>query len=234
MLVRLVILFVLLLLGALYSIHRQKLTVTAALVGCCIATAVYAGTGFTGIAIMSAFFILATLTTQHKTQVKKLLGLYELKGARNAGQVIANAGIGGILGLLLYMFPSTEVFKVMLAGGFASATADTVSTELGNVYGKNYYNILSGKKDNRGTDGVVSLEGTFAGLCGAIAIATIYGLSEGNARAVIIITVAGFTGNTADSILGATLERKDKLTNNQVNFINTVFGALTAMALYQF
>jgi uncharacterized membrane protein len=46
------------------------------------------------------------------------------------------------------------------------------------------------------------------------------------------IVVAGTAGNLADSYLGATLERKQLLSNDAVNFLNTAIAALIAYLLY--
>jgi uncharacterized membrane protein len=45
------------------------------------------------------------------------------------------------------------------------------------------------------------------------------------------LLVAGTAGNLADSVLGATLERRGVLDNNTVNFLNTLTGALVAGGL---
>ena len=49
-----------LLAGLLFSICRRKLTVPAALAGALVGWIVNAGGGFTGLAMMTAFFILGT------------------------------------------------------------------------------------------------------------------------------------------------------------------------------
>jgi uncharacterized membrane protein len=48
----------------------------------------------------------------------------------------------------------------------------------------------------------------------------------------IWIVVAGFAGNLADSILGASLERKGWLKNDQVNFLNTLIAAIIGLLGY--
>jgi uncharacterized protein (TIGR00297 family) len=117
----------------------------------------------------------------------------------------------------------------MIAGSFSAATADTLSSELGNLYGKNYYNIINFKKDRQGLDGVISLEGTLCGVGGSILIAFVYSLSTNFSFDFIAIIIAGTIGNIADSVLGATLERKKLLNNNAVNFINTAVGAAVTL-----
>jgi len=119
----------------------------------------------------------------------------------------------------------------MIAGTFSTATADTVSSELGNVYGSRFYNILSLKKDTRGLDGVISAEGTIAGIMGSALIAMVYTFFEGLDTTFAVIVVAGTAGNLFDSILGASAERKHLIGNNAVNFLNTAFGALVALLL---
>jgi uncharacterized protein (TIGR00297 family) len=94
------------------------------------------------------------------------------------------------------------------------------------VYGRRYYNVLTFKPDQRGLDGVVSLEGTLLGLAGSAVIATAYCLGAGWGPAFGWLLLAGTAGNLADSVLGATLERRRFLNNDAVNSLNTLVGAL--------
>jgi uncharacterized protein (TIGR00297 family) len=147
--------------------------------------------------------------------------------------VLANAGIGGIAGLLVLLYPQlTHLLALMMAASFASATADTLSSELGTVYGKRFYNIISLKPDQRGLDGVISLEGTLTGIAGSCVIAIIYAIGFGWDLNLIWIVVAGTIGNLSDSVMGSLLERKHYIGNNTVNFLNTLIAALVMLLLY--
>ncbi|HTK19350.1 MAG TPA: DUF92 domain-containing protein, partial [Mucilaginibacter sp.] len=104
----------------------------------------------------------------------------------------------------------------------------------GMIYGRRFYNIISRKKDAKGLDGVVSLEGTLIGIIGSAIIALIYLISLGWDKSFWIIILAGTIGNLSDSVLGALLERKHLLTNNGVNFLNTIIAAVFAGLIYLF
>lgn len=220
-------------LGMLYSVRAGKLTTAAAVTGGVLGLLIYLGSGFTGLALLALFFGLGTAASGWRVADKRRLGLAEEnKGRRTAGQVVANAGVAGLLGLLAWQFPpAAPLARLMLASSFAAATADTLSSELGNVYGRRYYNILTGRPDTRGLNGVVSLEGTALGLAGTAVLAGAYCLDFGWGPAFGWLLVAGTAGNLLDSVLGATLERRGWLSNNAVNFINTLTGALMAGGL---
>ena len=233
MLLRLGLVLMLLSLGMLYSVRAGKLNTAAAVTGGVLGLPIYLGSGFTGLALLALFFGLGTAASGWRVADKRRLGLAEEnKGRRTAGQVVANAGVAGLLGLLAWQFPpAAPLARLMLAGSFAAATADTLASELGNVYGRRYYNILTGRPDTRGLNGVVSLEGTALGLAGTAVLAGTYCLGFGWGPAFGWLLVAGTAGNLLDSVLGATLERRGWLSNNAVNFINTLTGALTAGGL---
>ena len=223
-----IIIYIFLLLAATLSFTTRKLTLTGAITGAVVGLLIYKGAGYTGIAMLALFFIAGSWATGWQLHKKIALGTAEQhKGGRTAGQVLANGSTAALLGAFAWYFPQHHMLAaIMIAGSFAAATADTLSSELGTVYGRMFYNILDLKKDQRGLDGVVSLEGTLIGLVGAALIATVYTLSFGWSLSFCWIVLAGFTGNLVDSVLGALLERKGLIGNNMVNFLNTAAGAI--------
>jgi len=210
------------------SIVFRKLTVAGALTGGILAALLYKGAGITGIVMLCAFFVAGSAATALGRSRKEQLGIAEQnKGQRNAWQVLANGGIAALLALAaLADAAHSALYHAMLAGSLAAAASDTLSSELGMVYGRSHYNILTFKKDIRGLDGVVSLEGTLAGIAGAFAIALVYALAAGFNKQFFFVGLAGVLGNLADSVLGAAWERKRYIGNDLVNFLNTLFAAL--------
>jgi uncharacterized protein (TIGR00297 family) len=89
------------------------------------------------------------------------------------------------------------------------------------------------KKDLRGLNGVVSMEGTLVGIAGSFIVASVYTLGFGFNINFLWIIIAGTVGNFSDSILGAALERKGFLQNNEVNFLNTAVAALFVLLLHR-
>lgn len=229
-----ILLFIVVALAVWASITAQKLTIAGALTGGLLAITIYLGIGLFGLLMLGAFFLLGSLATAWQGDAKARLGIAETdSGRRTVGQVLANGGVAGSLGLLAMIYPEKfYVWALMTAGSMASATADTLSSELGSVYGKRFYNCISFKKDQRGLDGVISIEGLLIGVAGSAIIAMIYSIGFGWNITWIIVVLAGTVGNLADSVLGATLERNGMLSNNMVNFLNTLAGALAAIALY--
>ncbi len=216
------------------TIVFRKLTIAGAFTGGLLAAQLYKGLGVTGIVLLGAFFIAGTLATSLGRRKKEQLGIAEKnKGQRTASQVLANGGVAALAGFLAWLYPQHLVaWQLAVAASLASASADTLSSELGSIYGRNFYNILTFKKDTCGLDGVISLEGTLWGIAGSILIALIYFAAYGHPSLTWWIILAGFIGNITDSILGAALERKGWIKNDQVNFLNTLIAALVGLLGY--
>jgi len=220
--------------GVALSIITHKLTVKAALLGGVVGLLVFKGGGYTGIIMLALFFILGSAATGIGLKKKQALGAAdENKGGRTAGQVMANGGVAAILGAIAWYIPAlSPIVQLMIAGSIAAATADTLSSELGTLLGRRFYNIITFKKDQPGLDGVVSIEGTLTGAAGAVIVAGVYSIGHGWNSELLWIILAGIIGNLADSILGATVERKHLIGNNLVNFLNTLTGALVCLLLF--
>jgi uncharacterized protein (TIGR00297 family) len=227
-------LLALLLTGMVLSVWFKKLTVPAAITGGICGLLVFAGAGYAGIAIMAAFFTAGTLATSWQVQKKLYIKAAENNnGQREASQVIANAGVAALAGAMALFLPGyANLWPLLIAAGFSAATADTLASELGTLYSKRFYNILSWKPDQRGLDGVVSLEGTLIGIVGSVLIALIYAIAFKWSWHFAIIIFAGTIGNLADSVLGASFERKGIIKNDAVNFLNTLIAAAVAALTY--
>lgn len=210
-------------------VKSKKLTIPGSLTAGVVGLLIFAGTGFTGILLLGAFFVMGILATSHKKQLKTS------EGPRTAGQVLANGGVAAVMATLALLDPvHINVYMIMLAGSLASATADTLSSELGMIYGKNFYNILSFRREQKGLDGVISMEGTLIGALGTLVPAAVYALTYEADLNCLAIIGAGILGNASDSVLGATLERKHYIGNDVVNFLNTLFAALVALLINYF
>ena len=173
--------------------------------------------GVNWLLLIFLFLILGVAFTRYKHDYKKEIGVYE--GTRTIKNVVSN----GIVAFVMAAFGNYAGF----IGSIATATADTMASEVGVATTPRL--ITNFKKVPPGTDGGVSILGTFAGIIGAGLIglaAYILGIYPDLVRTMEIALVAGTFGCFVDSILGAVLEIKGYLSNEHVNLLATLAGAL--------
>jgi uncharacterized protein (TIGR00297 family) len=163
------------------------------------------------------------------------MGIAEPRRGRTASQVAANLGVAALAGIPL---SAAHVFTPVAFGGraamiamiaaMAEATADTVSSELGQILGGQPRMITNLRRVPAGTDGAISLAGT---LCGSIAAAIlitvgVLALPQFSRTDAFLALAAGIAGTLIDSLLGAIPERKGWLNNDAVNTLSTLASAL--------
>jgi uncharacterized protein (TIGR00297 family) len=219
---------------ALAAFAARGVSVSGALSGFLLGTLLYTFAGWPGFAILLAFFVLGTGATKLGFGRKAALGVAQAKGGRRGVRnVVANGGAGLLFAFLAAATGHRTLCLVALAAAFATAAADTVSSEIGQAFGRRHVLITSFRRVPAGTDGAVSIEGTLAGVAAAAIVAAIaLSVAIVDARGAIAVVLGAIVGTTLESYLGATLETDRVLDNEVVNFANTVAGALAAAAIY--
>jgi uncharacterized protein (TIGR00297 family) len=200
---------------------------------------------------LALLFVLTFLSTRAGRRMKAEAGLAEKHHGRNSGQVMANLSIAGLAvsGIGFELVTGGEaccgtpyyqvwVWPAMMLMGLAAmveATADTVSSEIGQAFGGRPVMLLTMQRVDPGADGAVTLLGSLAGISGGafVAAAGMWALRLRPSQAVIAL-IAGTCGLFFDSFLGATVERRGWMGNDLVNFVSTLFAAALAAAVYRF
>lgn len=192
--------------------------------------------GWRGYLVVMFYFLVGSGFTFVGMAQKEAAGIAEERsGVRGAGNVWGSALTASICAIatLLVDSPGQELLVLGYVASFCTKLADTTASEVGKAYGKTTYLITTLKPVPRGTEGAVSLEGTIAGIAASVVLAVIaWGIGMIAGIDVIWCVLAAFIATTVESLIGATLESRFAwLTNDLVNFINTVIGALSAIAM---
>ncbi|MEO0473169.1 MAG: DUF92 domain-containing protein [Bacteroidota bacterium] len=214
------------LLFMILSYASGKIDAIGAITGGFIATGMYFGGGFAGLSMLLAFFVIGSFASHWKKKEKAALGLeQELGGRRSFRHAFANGGAAATCGFAAYLFPEQQwLFLAALAASMATVIGDTLSSELGNLYGRRYLDLKSMQPGKRGLDGVISLEGSLIGLGGSLLMAGLVYIWNWESSWVVV-GLAGLLGNLLDSVLGAFVQRRGWLTNDEVNFLASLGGA---------
>lgn len=203
--------------------------------------------GWQAYAVTLVYFAAGSAVTKVGFAEKTAAGIAEERGGvRGPGNVWGSAltaaicallaGVVGVTGVSILGLSSAQATQLLILGFVASLStklADTSATEIGKAYGQRTFLITTLQPVPRGTEGAVSLEGTLAGIVGSLILAVAaWGVGFIPAIGIGICAVAAFVATTIESLIGATLEDKlPGLTHDVVNIINTLIGAVVAIAI---
>jgi uncharacterized protein (TIGR00297 family) len=197
-------------LAALVLIARAA-TPGAAFTGAVFAAALWLQTPglHTALWPLLALLLLTFAATRFGRRRKEALGTAEGRRGRTASQVAANLGVAALAGIPL---TAAHVFTPVAFGGraalvamiaaMAEATADTVSSELGQVLGGTPRLITTWRPVPAGTDGAVSFAGTLAGVVAAAVLAGVAFVALGHAGELAGLGLAGRGPGTGGPGLG--------------------------------
>lgn len=202
------------------------------LMGTFIGIVNYAFLGWKGFLVLASFFILGSIATKLGMESKKQRGLAEKKsGARGWTNAISKCSVGSSIALVsFFVLPEmNSLFLVAFAAAYAAANADTLSSEIGQWLGSKAYSLTTFKQVKPGTEGAISLEGTLAGIAGALIIALIsFYIGLITPGQILLVVIAAIISNIFESYMGIFFESEGLANKETINFLNTLFAAFIA------
>ena len=186
--------------------------------------------------LLLTFYLLGGGFTNYKYGYKQSLGIAQGKGgARGYKNVFSNSLVAIVASIGYTIFPhAANIFLYIYLGSVATATGDTLASEIGTTYKGKPRMITTLKEVEPGVDGGVSSLGEIAAIFGSMVIALfalLVGVIEIDQYCLIgmlIIAISGFVGTNIDSLLGATMQKRGILSNNGVNLAATIAGGVVA------
>lgn len=188
--------------------------------------------------------LLTLVATRIGRSKKERLGTAERRKGRSASQVAANLGFAALISSGSAQFwlmdcpwldraaHARAPLLALALAALAEAAADTVSSELGQVFGGRPRMITSFQAAEPGRNGAISVAGTLAGVIAAAVVASCGTWALGGDRNLFAVACAGAVfGLIFDSWLGATLETWGWLNNDAVNFLSTAGASTFALAM---
>lgn len=192
--------------------------------------------GWPGYLVVLFYFLAGSAVTKVGMAEKEAAGIAEKRaGARGPENVWGSAASSTLCALATLGVPIAyhPLLYLGYVSGFSTKLSDTTASEIGKAYGRRTFLITTLRPVPRGTEGAVSLEGTLAGVLASVTIACLaWAVGLISLVGVVWCVIAAFVATNLESVIGATLQsRFEWLTNEVVNGINTLVGALVAMGL---
>ncbi len=208
--------------------YRKSLDMFGSVVMVIMGIIIIFSAGTNWLLLIVLFLVMSLLATKFSKKYKMSLG--EFEGRRTSKNVISN----GVVACFMAAFGG---YYLPFVGGFigaiATATSDTLASEIG-VLDPHPRLITTFQKVDPGTNGAVSVLGTAVGIVGAAIIgiaAYLLGIMPHPFLSIGVAIISGTVGCFMDSILGALFENRHLITNEHVNLIATIVGALVGILL---
>jgi len=217
-----------------YALGRVKLAdISGVLSGILMGFLIVSFTDFRWFVLILSFFVIGGIFTKYKYDYKRAIGIaQEAGGARGYRNVFGN-GLVALVCAIAFGITGNSLLVVAYIGAVATATGDTLASEIGQTHKKLPRLITDLRYVPHGTDGGITTLGEYSALAGAAAIAIIAILfGVGALNTVVPVILGGFFGANIDSVLGAVLERRHYLTNSSVNLLATAAGAIAAVIIF--
>jgi uncharacterized protein (TIGR00297 family) len=248
--------FFIVLLFALAAVLLKAIDSRGFIASVAVGFSILYGGGWNWFAIVAAFFTLGVGFTWYKYSYKRKIGAAQEKGgARNWPNILANGGLAAVFSMLELVYGGS-IFAFLFLGSIATATSDTVATEIG-LLSKSRPRLITkpSMRVNPGYSGGVTAYGIMGSFISALIIGILASfLGVGGDKIIVILcsVSSGVLGSLFDSFLGASLQRKSYcriclkptehlkhcgentirtsglffMDNNVVNLISTLFGSL--------
>ncbi len=192
--------------------------------------------GWQGYGVVMFYFLVGSGVTRIGLERKEAEGIAEKRSGQRGPENVWGSALTATLCALLTLIFTSDWSSLLILGyvaSFSTKLADTTASEVGKAYGQRTFLITSLQPVPRGTEGAVSLEGTIAGIVASLLIALVaWGFGMISLGGIGLCAIAAFVATNIESVIGATLQsRWSWLTNEVVNIINTLIGALLAMGL---
>lgn len=229
------------LLSVAWIAPKKLLTPAGLLHAWLLGVLIWGSLGWQGYIVVLFYFLVGSAVTRIGMAQKEAEGIAEKRsGARGPENVWGSALTAVLCALGTLVVPILNLDKLITSllllgyvASFSTKLSDTCASEVGKAYGKRTYLITTLQAVPRGTEGAVSLAGTLAGVVGSIAIALVgWGFGLIDLSGVLFCVLAAFIATNLESVIGATLQAKiGWLTNEVVNILNTLIGAIAAVLL---
>ena len=218
---------------AFIGYFARTVSLSGAICGALLGITITLAAGWGGWTLLLATFAAAVIASRLGLRRKMLLGIAEPRGGRRgAGNALANTGIAAAAAVLAAVSYAAEPAMIAFVAALASGGSDTIASEIGKAWGRRTFLFPSFRHVPPGTSGAISLEGTAAGLLGAVVLGSLGMALALVPSSALLPVVAGATiGSFAESAMGATLEGPGFVNNDVLNFLNTAIAAAAAMFL---
>lgn len=227
---------------SIIAYYFRMLTFTGALASLFVGYTVGVFSSIEWLILLIAFTLVGLIITRMDIKEKNTHGLQEGNFGERTHKNVLGVGIPACIFAFLFGIlhgPFNGEYDLALTVAFIStltvAAADTVASEIG-IRDKKVWLITTFERVKRGTNGGISVLGTASSLVAAALTAVIGWLLifRGIDVYVLIPIAMGFLGNIIDSVFGAALENKGKISKYTNNCLSSIIASALGLLIVIF